>query len=193
MSAPAASSPPKPRAAANRTELAETVCEHAMTAASSPPKPRAAANRTELAETVTLLSSDARFCGPTERGLYGLANLGAPLPRRLWRAKEGLAILSATTGAIGGPGSRLALARSTQIDFIFSAYRIVLALDLSRSMSSLDAHAASVAGRDALWACTAGYLTALAAPALATRPSARTTLPSGSPSVAAAQYAVDAW
>ena len=109
-----------------------------------------------LAAELTLLAEDARACGASERGTYAAANVGALVPRRLWRPAQGLTILSAT-----GPGggiavaARLQVCASTRVDFVFTAYSIVLALDVSPSMAGLDAHEAAVAGAGALTDCDA--------------------------------------
>ena len=128
----------------------------------------------ETAAELTLLAEDARSCGASERGTYAAANVGALVPRRLWRPAQGLAILSAS--GLNGPeshGVRLQVSASTRVDFVFASYSLVLALDVSPSMAGLDAHEAAVAGAGgALNAALAEYLAGVSAPVLSTPPAA---------------------
>lgn len=93
------------------------------------------------AEVCVLVHDAARF-GTAERGLWHLANVGAFLPRTVWREKDAISILSATGARTAAtPAPALRMAASTATRFVYARYKAVLAIDVSPSLFGTDPHA----------------------------------------------------
>lgn len=134
------------------------------------------------ADEVVVLIDNAAMLTHVERALWHQVNINARLPKRLWREKDGMCIVSATgssgivgaaqTGAAGAdqqlhhhrhhrhghrrrvvsctdPGVSLRMSQSTLTRYIYKSYRIVIGIDASPSMFSLDPHTSTIAYNDA--------------------------------------------
>lgn len=129
------------------------------------------------ASTVCLLVNDAASFGVSERGLWHFGNLYARLPRRIGREKDGITIVEATADVPTSqaraystsaslsssssdtvrvsadalpPRVHMVLTPSTCTLYMYTSYRIVISVDMSASMFSLDAHASRIAYADVL-------------------------------------------
>ena len=151
MASQAAAAPPKRHRAEPGAKPAS---------ASTPPLHRA------LCDSVSVLIDDASAFGLAERGLWHHMNLGSALPRKLWRERDGIAILAASTAQpppASTHGVQLRMGPATATHFLYAAYRLVLAVDISPSLFALDSHSGRVPFADAL-AGVATVARALVAP-----------------------------
>lgn len=107
------------------------------------------------ADSVCVLIDDASQFALAERGLWHWTNVGSAIPKRvLWQRRDGISILSSasnmSTPPEDGMASQMIMGASTATRFIYAAYRLVFAVDISPSLFALDSHSGSIPFDDAI-------------------------------------------